>query len=158
MQYISTKEERIKEYMNDPNKINIVHKEIDLLQGVINRLFSNSQFCKKISLGFLVAFAPLAQILIAKGYHSDYSSLLLLFGTILATCFFCYMDCKYLMLEKKYRIGYEGIVGTRSRNWAFEFLYCLAIGSGTPGETRTPNSVRKADFESAASTSSTTGA
>lgn len=120
-----------KEYIKDANKISILHKEIDLFQGVINRMASNSMFCKKIAIGLTIVFAGFLKLL-----YSQYTSLMFIDKLHIAIVIIlgiaslislAYIDVKYLMLEKKYRDGYEEIVGLRAKYNNFQgWMYCLS--------------------------------
>lgn len=85
----------------------IIHKEIDLIEGCINRMAKNSFLIKGwvISLiGIVLAMIPKAQ------------PLCLLYGCIIlivAIMAFWYLDAYYLQLENKYRKLYETVIPLR---------------------------------------------
>lgn len=93
----------------------IRHKEIDLIQSVINRMADNQLkvkgFCITI-LGFLLyAF---------KGYFSN-NQLLLSSIIIISSC--CFLDIKYLETEKLYRMWFDFLLDRRSETK--QWLYVL---------------------------------
>ncbi len=102
--------------MNDKNEI--LHKEIDLIQSIINRMASNSFLLK----GWLISIIAVVLVLSKDSNVSgnDYSIFLIL---LLPTVTFWYLDAFYLHKEKCYRKLYSWIIENRTNT--NDFLYNL---------------------------------
>lgn len=94
--------------------IEIIHKEIDLIQNCINRMAQNSFLLK----GWTVSLVAVI-IALAKDFDFTHLCLLLLLPVI---CFW-YLDAFFLRTEKLYRKMYEWVIN--NRNNTDEFLYDL---------------------------------
>ena len=96
----------------------VLHKEIDLIQGVINRMASNSFILK----GWLIS---LIAVVLALSKDSLFSFNAIFVCSIL--CFpilvFWYLDAFYLHKEKCYRELYEWVIKNRMSNKLLEYLY-----------------------------------
>ena len=86
----------------------ILHKEIDLIQGVINRMASHSFMLK----GWLIS---LIAVILALSKDSLFSSNAVFVCTILCfpTLVFWYLDAFFLHKEKCYRALYEWVIKNR---------------------------------------------
>ena len=96
----------------------ILHKEIDLIQGIIYRMANNSFMLK----GWLIS---LIAVLLALSKDSLLSSDLKLISLILCfpTIIFWYLDAFFLHREKCYRVLYEWVI--KNRMTSNENLYSL---------------------------------
>lgn len=99
--------------MSEKN-IEIIHKEIDLIQSCINRMAQNSFLLK----GWTVSLVAVV-IALAKDFNFMYLCLLLLLPVI---CFW-YLDAFFLRTEKLYRQMYEWVI--KNRNTTNDYLYDL---------------------------------
>ncbi|MDX8338831.1 hypothetical protein SLH46_06540 [Draconibacterium sp. IB214405] len=96
----------------------IIHKEIDLIQGVINRMASNSFLLK----GWLVSLIAVILALSKDSILTNdltYLSLVLILPVIV----FWYLDAFFLHKEKCYRKLYEWVIENRKNT--NDFLYSL---------------------------------
>lgn len=96
----------------------ILHKEIDLIQGIIYRMANNSFMLK----GWLIS---LIAVLLALSKDSLLSSDLKLISLILCfpTIIFWYLDAFFLHREKCYRVLYDWVI--KNRMTSNENLYSL---------------------------------
>lgn len=96
----------------------ILHKEIDLIQGVINRMANNSFLLK----GWLIS---LIAVILALSKDSILSKDLIYLTTtlILPVMIFWYLDAFFLHKEKCYRKLYEWVI--QNRKTSDEHLYSL---------------------------------
>jgi len=96
----------------------IIHKEIDLIQGVINRMANNSFLLK----GWLIS---LIAVILALSKDSILSRDLIYLTTtlILPVMVFWYLDAFFLHKEKCYRKLYEWVI--QNRKTTDEHLYSL---------------------------------
>lgn len=94
--------------------IEIIHKEIDLIQSCISRMAQNSFLLK----GWTVS---LVAVVIALGKDFDFMYLCLLL-LLPVTCFW-YLDAFFLRTEKMYRQMYEWVI--KNRNSTDAYLYDL---------------------------------
>ena len=96
----------------------ILHKEIDLIQGVINRMANNSFLLK----GWLISLIAVVLALSKDSLLSCHSNL-----TLLILCFpiiiFWYLDAFFLQREKCYRELYDWVI--KNRMTSNENLYSL---------------------------------
>lgn len=99
------------------NRDEILHKEIDLIQGCINRMAHNSFLLK----GWAVTLISAILLLFIRENDAVKSSVIFLI--FLVFVFWC-LDAYFLSLEKSYRRMYKVVVEKRlSGN--MEFLYNL---------------------------------
>lgn len=106
----------------------VLHKEIDLIQGCINRMAQNSFLLK----GWTVSLIAVV-LALGKDYEFRYLALLLLLPTV---CFW-YLDAFFLRTEKMYRKMYEWVIANRKQTE--EHLYELnprRFAGDVPGEFR----------------------
>jgi hypothetical protein len=87
----------------------ILHKEIDLIQGVINRMASNSFLLKGWLVSLIVVILALTKDTIVATQLS-YFSLILLLPVVV----FWYLDAFFLHKEKCFRKLYEWVIANRS--------------------------------------------
>lgn len=97
------------------DKIEILHKEIDLLQGCINRMAQNSFMIKGWCLSLVVA--------VLAFIDKNINPILLCLILILPIIGFWYLDSFFLRTEKLYRKKYEWVI--KNRNKSDEDLYDL---------------------------------
>ncbi len=104
--------------MGDKIKTEILHKEIDLIQGVINRMANNSFLLK----GWLIT---LIAIVLALSKDTIMIHDITYLGIIicLPVLVFWYLDAFFLHKEKCYRKLYEWVIQNRENN--VEYLYSL---------------------------------
>lgn len=95
-------------------KIQILHKELDLIQDCIKRMASNS---------FLLKGWTVSLFAILLGLSKD-SSLLVSTLLVVVVCVFWYLDAFFLYTERCYRRLYEARLITRNANLD-TFLYDL---------------------------------
>lgn len=96
----------------------ILHKEIDLIQGVISRMANNSFLLK----GWLISLIAVILALTKDTLLTDdikYLSLILILPVIV----FWYLDAFFLHKEKCYRKLYEWVI--KNRSISEEHLYSL---------------------------------
>lgn len=115
-----------------------IHKELDLIQGVINRMASNSFEVKKWLIGILTAIVVFKHDELMGGN----SSLLLLL--LLPIISFWYLDAFFLSTEKLYREMYKWVIEHRSKTDSY--LYDLnsmtrTYGTSTTGLIKPENNV-----------------
>jgi len=96
----------------------ILHKEIDLIQGIINRMANNSFLLK----GWLVS---LIAIILALTKDSIITKELIYFGIILLSLViaFWYLDAFFLHKERCYRKLYDWVIENRKNT--DDYLYNL---------------------------------
>jgi hypothetical protein len=99
-------------------KEEILHKEIDLIQNVINRMANNSFLLKGWLVSLVVVILALTKETIVATDLS-YFSLILLLPVIV----FWYLDAFFLHKEKCYRKLYEWVIENREKTQAH--LYSL---------------------------------
>jgi hypothetical protein len=90
------------------NNIDIIHKEIDLIQGCINRMAQNSFLIK----GWALTIVTVVLALMEKNIDPIYLCLVM-FIPLLS---FWYLDAFFLQTEKKYRKMYDWVIGARHKN------------------------------------------
>jgi len=99
-------------------KEEILHKEIDLIQGVINRMAHNSFMLKGWLVTIIVAILALTkETLLAN--NIEYFSLILLLPLIV----FWYLDAFFLHKERCYRKLYDWVIENRMK--INDYLYSL---------------------------------
>lgn len=96
----------------------VLHKEIDLIQGVINRMANNSFLLKGWMITIIVAVLALTKDTLVTD-DIDYLSIVLLLPLIV----FWYLDAFFLHKEKCFRKLYEWVIANRHNS--NEFLYSL---------------------------------
>ena len=101
-----------------------IHKELDLIQGVITRMASNSFEVKKWLIGILTVLVVFDNTELLGG---NLNLAWLLFLPILS---FWYLDAFFLKAEKQYREMYKWVV--KYRNETSEYLYDLNTFERTP--------------------------
>lgn len=94
-----------------------LHKELDLLQGCINRMAHNSFLLK----GWLITLLSAVFAIINK----DANALNVFIGCILPTIIFWGLDAYFLQLERIYRKRYEWVLENRRPEGNLEMLYDL---------------------------------
>ena len=105
------------DFVNNENKTELIHKELDLIQDVIKRMANNSfmvkGWCTTLFVG-LVAFFRFSKL----------SDLILGISIIVIVCSFCYLDAFFLWTERKYRRLYKDVIEKRVSG-DFSNLYSL---------------------------------
>ena len=96
----------------------ILHKEIDLIQGTINRMATNSFYLKGWTVSIIVAVLALTDHTIIDD-EPKYFTLVLL----LPLAAFWYLDAYFVHKEKCYRELYNWVI--TNRNKSSDHLYCL---------------------------------
>ncbi|MCD7996380.1 MAG: hypothetical protein LUH21_04005 [Clostridiales bacterium] len=102
--------------MVDTSTNDILHKEIDLIQGCINRMSSNSFMCKGWLLSLIIAILALLP--------ENINRKSICFVILLANMCFWWLDTYFLQQEKLFRWKYEWIIKNRIRG-NMDFLYDL---------------------------------
>lgn len=90
------------------NNVDILHKEIDLIQSCINRMAQNSFIIK----GWALTIVTVVLALMEKNIDPIYLCLVM-FIPLLS---FWYLDAFFLQTEKKYRKMYDWVLGARQKN------------------------------------------
>lgn len=119
--------------MNTPNNMEILHKEIDIIQNCINRMASNSFLIKGWFITLILGF-------ITFGYEKLNFIILIIISLVISVL--CWIsDTFFLQLERKYRRKYNWVIENRNSN--SNFLYNL-----NPNESGMwlPNSSTKFEF------------
>ena len=98
------------------NNIEVIHKEIDLIQNCISRMAQNSFLIK----GWALTVVTVVLALMEKNIDPIYLCLVL-FIPLMA---FWYLDAFFLQTEKMYRKMYEWVIDVRPKN-DFSLLYDL---------------------------------
>lgn len=102
--------------INDRDRIQIIHKEIDLIQNCINRMAKNSFLIK----GWLISL--IAILIGLKPSEVNIKYLILILALI--TISFWYLDGFFLKTEYIYRLKYDYVIEERKKQ-NFENLYDL---------------------------------
>lgn len=100
------------------DKNEILHKEIDLIQNVINRMANNSFLLKGWLVSLVVVVLALTKDTIVATELS-YFNLILLLPVVV----FWYLDASFLHREKCYRKLYEWVIENRANT--NDYLYSL---------------------------------
>lgn len=100
------------------DKTEVIHKEIDLIQGVITRMANNSFLLKGWMITIIVAVLALSKETILTN-EITYLSIVL----ILPLVVFWYLDAFFLHKERCYRKLYQWVIENRSSS--DEYLYSL---------------------------------
>lgn len=111
----------------EERKIQIIHKEIDLIQSVINRMAKNSFLIK----GWLISLVVV--ILALKPNEVNINLTVIILGIV--TIAFWYLDAFFLKTEKIYREMYEFVIEEREKG-VFDNLYNL-------NPSKMPSNVKK---------------
>ena len=98
------------------NNIEVIHKEIDLIQNCISRMAQNSFLIK----GWALTVVTVVLALMEKNIDPIYLCLVL-FIPLMA---FWYLDAFFLQTEKIYRKMYKWVIEVRPKN-DFSLLYDL---------------------------------
>lgn len=94
-----------------------IHKELDLIQGIINRMAANSFEVKKWLIGILTA------IVVFKGDELMGGRVNLVWVLLLPVLCFWYLDAFFLSTERFYREMYKWVIQHRSKTTSY--LYDL---------------------------------
>lgn len=101
--------------MSTPNNMEILHKEIDIIQNCINRMASNSFLIKGWFITLILGF-------ITFGYEKLNFIILIIISLVISVL--CWIsDTFFLQLERKYRRKYNWVIENRNSN--SNFLYNL---------------------------------
>ena len=100
------------------NKKEILHKEIDLIQSVINRMANNSFLLKGWLISIIAVVLALSKDSIVS--KNEYAIFIIM---LLPTLTFWYLDAFFLHKEKSYRKLYDWVIENRENN--LDFLYSL---------------------------------
>lgn len=87
------------------DKNDVLEKEIDLIQGCINRMAHNSFVVK----GWTVSLVAVVLALLPEKFDVRLLSIL---GVIISVCFW-YLDAYFLKMERLYRWKYEWVIEKR---------------------------------------------
>ena len=93
-----------------------LHKEIDLIQGVINRMANNSFLLKGWTVTIIVAVLALTKDTIVTNDLTYFSLILLI-----PLCVFWYLDAFFLHKEKCYRELYNWVIENRPLTEEFKY-------------------------------------
>lgn len=108
-------------FITEDNKIEIVHKELDLIQNVIQRMANNSFMIKGWAITLFVGLVSFFKL-------SKLSDVILGISLLLIVCSFYYLDAFFLWTERKYRALYNDVIQKR-QNQNFSNLYSLSTQS-----------------------------
>jgi len=97
-----------------------LHKEIDLIQGVINRMASNSFLLKGWTVTIIVGVLALTKDTIVTNDVTYFALILLI-----PLCVFWYLDAFFLHKEKCYRELYKWVIENRptSNEYKYDLNY-----------------------------------
>ncbi|WP_420378600.1 hypothetical protein [Gilvibacter sp.] len=97
-----------------------LHKEIDLIQGVINRMASNSFLLKGWTVTIIVGVLALTKDTIVTSDVTYFALILLI-----PLCVFWYLDAFFLHKEKCYRKLYKWVIENRptSNEYKYDLNY-----------------------------------
>jgi len=93
-----------------------LHKEIDLIQGVINRMASNSFLLKGWTVTIIVAVLALTKDTIVTNDITYFALILLI-----PLCVFWYLDAFFLHKEKCYRELYKWVIENRATSEEYKY-------------------------------------
>lgn len=105
-----------KGFIMSENNIEVMHKEIDLIQNCINRMAQNSFLIKGWTLTVIAVVLALAEKLT--------DSIYLCFVVLIPLVAFWYLDAFFLQTEKMYRKMYDWVLDARKKGDS-SFLYDL---------------------------------
>ena len=98
------------------NNTEILHKEIDLIQGVINRMANNSFLLKGWIISLIAVILALTKETIVATQLSYFKALLLLPVVV-----FWYLDAFFLHKERCYIKLYNWVIANRSKTTDFAY-------------------------------------
>lgn len=101
-----------------PNQLEIIHKELDLIENVITRMANNSFMLKGWAITIFVALITFFKL-------KNLSDLILIIALFSIIILFGYLDAFYLWMERKYTSLYSHVRKTRTENNNFDNLYDL---------------------------------
>lgn len=104
--------------VNEENKIDIIHKELDLIQNIIQRMANNSFMIKGWAITLFVGLVSFFKL-------SKLSDVILGISLLIIVCSFYYLDAFFLWTERKYRDLYNSVIQKRQKN-DFNNLYNLS--------------------------------
>jgi hypothetical protein len=93
-----------------------LHKEIDLIQGVINRMASNSFLLKGWTVTIIVGVLALTKDTIVTNDVTYFALILLI-----PLCVFWYLDAFFLHKEKCYRELYKWVIENRQTSNEYKY-------------------------------------
>lgn len=105
-------------FITEENKIEVVHKELDLIQNVIQCMANNSFMIKGWAITLFVGLISFFKL-------SKLSDILLGICLLLIVFSFYYLDAFFLWTERKYRDLYKDVIQKRQKN-DFNNLYSLS--------------------------------
>lgn len=105
-------------FIAEGNKVEIVHKELDLIQSVIQRMANNSFMIKGWAITLFVGLISFFKL-------SKLSDIILGICLLLIVFSFYYLDAFFLWTERKYRDLYKDVIQKRQNN-DFNNLYSLS--------------------------------
>lgn len=91
---------------NEAKNVEVLNKEIDLIQACISRMAQNSFFVK----GWLITLIAVVLALLPESFNIRG---LCIVGLAITVCFW-YLDAFYLKVEKLYRWKYEWVIRNRA--------------------------------------------
>lgn len=100
--------------MNYLKKSEILNKEIDLIQGCVNRMAHNSFIIK----GWLISLIAVVLTLLPENFEIKW---LCVVGLLITMCFW-YLDGYFLKIERLYRWKYEWVIVKRleTDKWSYD--------------------------------------
>ena len=98
------------------NNTEILHKEIDLIQGIINRMASNSFLLKGWIISLTAVILALTKDTIVATQISYFNAILLL-----PVIVFWYLDAFFLHKERCYRKLYDWVITNRSETTEYAY-------------------------------------
>lgn len=105
-------------FITEGNKVEIVHKELDLIQNVIQRMANNSFMIKGWAITLFVGLISFFKL-------SKLSDIILGICLLLIVFSFYYLDAFFLWTERKYRDLYKDVIQKRQK-LDFTNLYSLS--------------------------------
>lgn len=114
------------------NNIEILHKEIDIIQNCINRMASNSFLIKGWFITLILGF-------ITFGYDK-LNFIILIIISLIITILCWISDTFFLQLERKYREKYNWVIKNRNSN--SDFLYNLNPNENGMWNSNNPTEIK----------------
>ncbi len=99
----------------------VIHKEIDLIQGIINRMGQNSFFIKGWSVALVVGFSA---FIFSREKICPTYAIATMITQIVITLFLWYLDSFFLYTERFYRSWYDFCI-VKKRHYTREWKYVL---------------------------------
>lgn len=99
------------------NRLEVLHKELDLVQNCINRMSNNSFIIKGWTITIVVAI-----ITLITPNKSDFK-IQIGISILITLCWL--FDCYFLRLERLYRAKYQWLVVNRAEGASLKYLYDL---------------------------------